>query len=66
MPALIPLTTPVALFTDALPPDAAHVVAPALARAVVAPGHTLMVPVIAPGNGLTTTFCVAIQPVGRV
>ena len=59
-----PVTTPV-LLTDAITNILLlHVPPPASVNAVVSPTHTLSVPVIADGNGLTVTTDVVLQPVG--
>ena len=68
VPATTPVTTPVEVFTEAiaallllqLPPPVASV------SAVVRPSHTVPVPVIAAGNGLTVNGVVVIQPVAKV
>ena len=64
---MTPVTTPAALIVATaglalvqVPPGLA------LLRAVVDPTHTLSVPVIAAGNGLTVTMAVIKQPVGNV
>ena len=64
VPAVPPVTTPVALPTIAVallpvlhvPPVAVSV------RVVVSPSHTVIVPVILLGSGFTVTFAVAAQP----
>ena len=66
-PAAIPETTPETEPTVALEPALVHkppVVA--LVTVAVEPSQTLSVPPIAAGNGLTTIFAVAIQPVESV
>ena len=68
VPASTPLTTPEpvpivatrVLLLVQLPPVAASV------KDVVKPTHTLVVPVMADGNGFTVTGVVIIQPVPRV
>ena len=64
---MTPVTTPVALIVATaglalvqVPPGLE------LLRAVVDPTHTLSVPVIAAGKGLTVTVAVIKQPVGNV
>ena len=68
VPAATPVTTPVALLTVAsnvllllqLPSGVASL------KLVVKPAHTLVVPVIAAGSGLTVAVLVMIQLVGNV
>lgn len=66
-PADTPDTLPVVLVTVAmLVLLLAQVPPPVAVRAVVAPSHTLVVPLMAPGNGLTVTVIVLRQPPGSV
>lgn len=64
----MPDTTPVdAPAVATLPSPELHVPPPvASLSVVVAPGHTLNVPVMAAGTGLTVTVVVVKQPVGRI
>ena len=68
MPADLPVTIPVVISTVAIPVALLLHVPPAIAsvNCVVSPGHTVNVPVITPGNGLTVTTAVVIQVVGNV
>ena len=66
LPAATPVTTPVpeivaleGLLLLHVPPEVAS------ASVVVKPSHTLAVPVIAAGNGLTVIGKVALQPVSE-
>ena len=64
----VPVTTPVPKPTLAVP-DALLVQLPGVVASlnvVVRPEHTVRVPVIAAGNGLTVTIAVIIQVVGNV
>ena len=63
-----PVTTPVVNPTVAMPVALLlHVPPPASLSVVVKPEHTVSVPSIAVGNGLTVTTAVMIQPVtGKV
>ena len=68
VPARLPFTTPVVEPIDAVagallvhrPPDDASL------NTIVEPVQTLFSPVMAAGNGLTVTGCVAIQPVASM
>ena len=64
MPVTSPVTDPTVPATILLllhvPPPEASV------KLVVNPIHTVLVPFIVPGNGLTVTVVVAIHPVGKV
>ena len=67
VPAEIPVTTPVVepmvatpvALLDHVPPEVV------LVKEVVKPTHTLVVPAIAAGFGLTVKLVTAIQPVGK-
>ena len=63
-----PVTTPVPATTVATAGVALLHVPPAVASAnvVVKVAHTLVVPVITAGNGLTVTVAVLKQPVGKI
>ena len=67
LPAVTPVTTPPAVIV-AMAGDALLHVPPAVAllSVVVDPTHTLVVPVITAGSGLTVTVVVTAQPVGKV
>ena len=67
VPADIPVTIPlVKPITAAVVLLLVHVPPPASVNAVVRPTHTLFVPVIADGNGLTVTAVIDEQPVDNV
>ena len=68
VPANTPVTTPVEISIVAIPVlPLVHAPPPvASLKAVVKPAHTVLVPVMGDGNGLTVTTLVAIQPVARV
>jgi hypothetical protein len=67
VPAAIEVTTPVPEITATLASLLLHV-PPTLAsnNVVVRPVHTVVVPVITAGVGLTVTTCVLVQPVPNV
>jgi len=67
VPPETPVTTPPALIVATAGVALLHV-PPAVAsdNVVVKPMHTLVVPVITAGNGLTVTVAVRKQPVGKV
>jgi hypothetical protein len=62
VPALIPVTTPVVEFTDAVAQALLHVPAIVLNSVVVWPIHVFITPVIAGGIGLTDRIAVAEHP----
>ena len=67
VPRLLPETIPVLRPTVAIVVLLlVHVPPPASVNADVAPRHTLILPVIAPGDETTFTVVVAIQPFGSV
>jgi len=68
VPPDTPVTTPVPATTVAIAGVALLHVPPAVASAnvLVKPMHTVVVPVITAGNGLTVTVAVLKQPVGKV
>jgi hypothetical protein len=67
VPADIPVTTPVVAPMVAIAGLLLLQVAPTVVvlNVVVLPTHTLVVPVIGPGNGLTVTVAVVMQPDGE-
>lgn len=63
-PVAIPVVAPIGAIVTSL---LLHVPVPvALVNVVVRPTHTVFVPLIAAGSGLTVTIIVLIQPVGSV
>jgi len=67
LPAVTPVTTPPAVIVATAGDALLHVPpAVALLNAVVEPTHTLVVPAMAAGSGLTVTVVVTAQPVGKV
>ena len=67
VPPDTPVTTPTALIVATAGVALLHVPpAVASARVVVEAWHTVVVPVITAGNGLTVTVVVTKQPVGKV
>lgn len=67
MPALLPVTTPENVFTNALPLLLPHVPPASLfVSVVIAPSHTALEPAIAAGSALTVATALTIQPEGSV
>ena len=66
VPAVTPLTTPDAEPTVAFAEPDVHVPPPELVSVVVAPAHTVGVPLLAPGGLLTVTESVEKQPFPNV
>ena len=62
LPVTTPVTTPVEEPTVATPVDPELHVVPADVNVVVAPWHSVAVPVIAGGNAFTVTVVVVAQP----
>ena len=66
VPASTPVTTPDASTAAFVLPELQVPPGVALARAVVSPSQTVIVPVIAAGSGLTVTSAVVMQPSAEV
>ena len=66
-PPVTPVTTPPAVIVATAGVALLHVPpAVALLNVVVEPAHTLVIPVIAAGNGLTVTVVVTTHPVPKI
>ncbi len=66
VPVATPVTTPVPEPTETLVLLLVHVPPPASVNAVVEPTHTVELPEIATGNGLTVTTWIVLHPVPNV